>query len=369
MTTEVRFTQTSSPFLSPTQNEKEGVVEVEGFAVHVGTFNGVTIEKEELDKSVASLIGSPILKNHENNIGEVIGKVTHAECKLDPDAGEYAIMYKADIDECEEDLIRKMKLDFVTSVSVGFMCEHICSICGENVWLCPHWYWDEGFQVLAKDISFHELSIVAVPADSDATVKINFANNSDQLQFDKLEEFKKERRTYMSDNFENKYNEMVEKYNEFKMEKVDEINAMNEEFKATKEKLEADKADKVEEILGLKADIESLKQEKEALQKKVSEYEESFKAIENERLSALREKVTELNAKVNGGYTEEEIAGLEESTLNRIAQSFENISEHMVKLHKPVETEQHKDQYQDNGNENVSFAQKLVNNLDNIRGF
>ena len=41
----------------------------------------------------------------------------------------------------------------------------------------------------------------------------------------------------------------------------------------------------------------------------------------------------------------------------------------MVKLHKPVETEQHNDQYQNNGSENVSFAQKLVNNLDNIRGF
>lgn len=369
MMTEVKFIQTESPFLTSSQNKKEGVVEIEGFAVHVGTFNNITIEKEELDKSVASLIGSPILKNHENNISEVIGKITHAECKMDPDAGEYAVAYKADIDEKEEDLIRKMKLEFVTSVSVGFRCEHVCSICGSEVWFCEHWFWDDGFQILAKDITFHELSIVAVPADLDATVKVNFASDSDKLQFEKLEQLKKERRTNMSDNFETKYNDIVEKFNNFKMEKVDEINSMKEEFKATKEKLESDKADKVEEVLELKANVESLTQERDALQSKVAKYEESFKAMEEEKLSALREKVTKLNEEVNGGYTKEEIDALEESTLNRIAQSFEHISQHMVKLHKPAPEPEHYDQYKKEDGENVSFAQKLVGNLEGIRGF
>lgn len=367
MTTEImKFTETSSPLLTSYSNKKEGIVEIEGFAVHVGTFNNITIKKEELDKSVASLVGSPLLKNHENSINEVIGKITSAECKMDPDAGEYAIAYTAEIDEKEEDLIRKMKLDFVSSVSVGFRCEHICSICGEDVMLCPHWFWDDGFEILAQDITFHELSIVAVPADLDATVKVNFANDSDQLEFEKLEQFKKERRTKMSDNFESKYNEVVEKFNDFKMEKVDEINSMKEEFKATKEKLEADKADKVEEVLGLKAELETLKQEKEALELEVTKYQETFKAMEEEKLSALREKVMELNSKVNGGYTKEEIDALEESTLNRIAQSFEHISKHMVKV-EPQKKEE--DQYKVDIKEDASFAEQLINRLEPMRGF
>jgi len=360
------FTQTSSPFLSST-DDKEGLVQIEGFAVHTGTFNMITIQKEELDKSVASLIGKPILKNHTHDVDVVIGKVTDAECRIDPDCGEYAIAYKADIDQEETDLIRKMKLEFVSSVSVGFMCEHICSICGESVFSCDHWFWDDGFQILAKDISFHELSVVPVPADRDATVKVSFSNENDKLQFEKMQQFKKERRTKMSD-FEEKYNEMVETFNEFKMEKVDEINSMKEEFKATKEKLEADKADEMKKALEFKAEIDALKQEKEELQAKLSEYEESFKQIEEEKLSSLREKVMQLNADVNGDLTEEEINSFEESTLNRYVQTFEHIAQHMVKISEPVKQEK-VEQYKVEDEGNVSLAQKLTGNLKELRGF
>ena len=364
MTTEImKFTQMSSPFLS-TSNEMEGVVEIEGFAVHVGTFNHITLQKEELDKSVASIVGQPILKNHDNNVDVVIGKITEAHCEVDPKCGEYAIKYKAIIDEQEEDLIRKMKLDFVSSVSVGFRCDHVCSICGGDVFTCDHWFWDDGFQILAKNIDFHELSIVAVPADADATVKVNFANESNQ--FEKLEQLKDKRRTKMSD-FEAKYNEMVDKFSEFKMEKADEINAMKEEFKATKEKLEADKADEMKKALEFKAEIETLKQEKEMLEAKVSEFEESFKAIEEEKLSALREQVMKLNAEVNGDLTKEEVESFEESTLNRYVQTFEHIAKHMVKIENPAK--EHKDQYKAPEDDNVSLADKLTGQLKEIRGF
>lgn len=365
MTTEImKFTQTSSPFLT-TQEKKEGVVEVEGYAVHVGTFNSITIRKEELDKSVASLIGQPILKNHDNNIDVTIGKVIDAYCEMDQSCGEYAIKYRAEIDEKEEDLIRKMKLDFVSSVSVGFRCKHVCSICGEEVFKCDHWFWDDGFQVLAQDITFHELSIVAVPADLDATVKVNFAEDSDQ--FKKIEELKLERRTKMSE-FESKYNEMVDKYNELKMEHTDEVASMKEEFKATKEKLEADKADEMKKALEFKAEIDSLKQEKEALESEISEFKEQFKQIEEEKLSGLRTQVAELNAKVNGDLTEEEINSFEEATLNRYVQTFEHIAEHMVKVQKPAQTKS-TEQYKVEDSNNVSLAEKLTGQVRNIRGF
>ena len=208
---------------------------------------------------------------------------------------------------------------------------------------------------------------MAVPADSDATVKVNFADDSNKLQFEELEKFKEERRTTMSD-FEEKYNDVVEQFNEFKMEKVDEINSLKEEFKATKEKLEADKADEMKKALEFKAEIEGLRQEKEALEQKVSEYEESFNAIKEEKLSSLRDKVTELNAKVNGDLTEEEIESFEESTLNRYVQTFEHIAKHMVKVTQPQNQEV--DQYQrEEVDENVSLAEQLTGQLKNIRGF
>lgn len=368
MTTEVKFTQANPSFFSAKNEEKEGIVTIKGFAVHEGTFNNITILKDELTKSVASLIGSPILKNHDNDIDVIVGKITKAECKIDPDCGEYGIAYEAEIDEKEEELIRKMQLDFIGSVSVGFRCEHICSICGEPVFACDHWFWDDGFQILAKDITFHELSIVAVPADLNATVKVNFANDSDKLKFEDLEKFKEERRTTMSD-FEKKYTEVVEEFNNFKMEKVEEVNKMKEEFKATKEKLEADKADKVEEVLGLKAEIETLQQDKEALESKVSEFEETFKQIEEEKLSGLREEVEKLNEKVNGDLTKEEIDSFEEATLNRYVQTFSHIAEHMVKVTKPVDPQKN-EQYKAGGtDEDVSLAEKLTGNLRDIRGF
>lgn len=363
----MKFTQTSAPFLTA-PSKKEGVVEIEGYAVHVGTFNRITLQKEELDKSVASLIGQPILKNHSNDVDVSIGKITDAYCEMDQSCGEYAIKYKAEIDEKEEDLIRKMKLDFVSSVSVGFRCEHVCSLCGKDVGMCEHWFWDDGFQVLAKNITFHELSIVAVPADLDATVKVNFANESNQLQFEKLEEFKKERRTIMSD-LEAKYNDMVDKYNELKLSHADELSELKEEFKATKEKLEADKADEMKKALEFKAEIDSLKLEKEELESKIASFEESFKAIEQEKLSSLRSKVMELNAQVNCDLTEEEVNSFEEATLNRYIQNFEHIAKHMVKVAPTLKPEV-VDQYRvEETDDNVSLAEQLTGQLKNIRGF
>ena len=367
MTTEIRLTQATSPFLTQSESEKEGVRIIHGFAVHVGTFNDVTISREELEKSVQSLIGKPILKNHKNEIEVTVGKVVDAWTQLDTDNGEYGIAYEAEIDAEEEDLIRKMKLEFVSSVSVGFLSDHICSICGKSIYECEHWFWDEGFQILAKDIRFLELSVVAVPADKDATVKINFKNDDDKVAFAMLEQLKQERRTNMSDNFETKYNEVVDNFTAFKLEKAAEINAMKEEFKAEKEQLEADKLEQVEKVISLQSQVDSLAQEKEELEKEVSEFKESFAAIEEERLSVLREKVSKLNAEVNGGYTDEEINSLEETTLNRIAQSFEHISEHMVKVQKP--NAQVKDQYKADEGEEVSLAQKLAGSVQSMRGF
>ena len=132
--------------------------------------------------------------------------------------------------------------------------------------------------------------------------------------------------------------------------------------------MEADKADEMKKALEFKAEIEALKQEKEGLEVKLSEYEESFKKIEEEKLSSLREKVMQLNAEVNGDLTEEEIDSFEEATLNRYVQTFEHIAQHMVKIAEPVKEEK-VEQYKVEEKDNVSLADKLTSNLKELRGF
>ena len=119
MATEVCLTQAVSPFsVSPMTEEK---VKIQGFAVHCGTFNQVTITKEELEKGAHSIVGAPIIKAH-NRFGNpedvVIGKVTSQQCKMDPQYNEYGLFYEAEIDAQEEELIRKMNLGFVSSTSI-----------------------------------------------------------------------------------------------------------------------------------------------------------------------------------------------------------------------------------------------------------
>ena len=334
MATEVHLTQAVSPFLVNSTSD-ERVVQVEGFAVHCGTFNSVTITKEELEKGAHSIVGAPIIKAHDafgSPEDVVIGKVYHAECKLDPSNGIEGLFYKAEIDAEETELIRKMNLGFVSSTSIGFRSEHKCSLCGRDIWDpdCEHWFWDDGFQILATDINIHELSVVAVPADRDASVKVTFSKEAFEA-FEKLPLEKEERRTKMSD-FEKKYNEVVDEFSKFKMESADELNKIKEEFAQKKEELELEAAETTKEVLSLKNDIESLTQEKLALEEEVGKYKETFAKMEEEKLNELRTELTALNKEVNGGLKEERITEMSESGLKEFIEVFSHQKEHMVTL-------------------------------------
>ena len=359
----VKLTQTESPISF--SEEQDEIVKVSGYAVHVGTFNDITITEEALQKSVHSLIGKPLLVNHSNNTVSVVGKITNAVMGIDPSNNQKAIAYDADLDAAEEDIVRKMKLGFLDSTSVGFSCDHICSICGSEVWKCAHWFGDEGFQLLAQNIEFQELSIVAVPADKNATVKINFSAE-DTERFEKLREHKEKlRRTNMSD-FEDKYNKVVEEFNQFKMEKVDEINELNEQFKAEKDSLQAAKADKDTEILGLKNEITTLKQEKEGLEKEIQEFKSTFAKMEDERLSGLRTKVMELSNQANFGLTQEEVDELGEFALNRYIDGFTEQLKHMVRVENPGKTGG-EEKYREEIPEGASLGESLAARIQNIR--
>lgn len=338
MATEVHLTQAVSPVSIVTTNPE--LVEVEGFAVHCGTFNDVTITKEELDKGAHTIIGAPIIKAHDMyGVPEevTIGKVISAECKIDPQNGLYGLFYKAKLDAQEEELIRKMKLDLISATSIGFMSEHICSICGNNIWSseCDHWFWDEDFKILAKDINIHELSVVAVPADSNASINISFSKN-DLQAFEKLEK-QKLRRANMSD-FKEKYNDIVDEFSQYKMDSADELNKLKEEFSKEKEELEKEAATKVAEVLELQNNVDTLTKENASLKEEVDKYKETFAKLEEDRLSELRAEVSALNKEVYGGLKEERIEQLSESALKEYHEVFSHQKEHMVVLSREQNT-------------------------------
>ena len=353
----------SSPLIEE-QNDN-GIAKMSGFAVHEGTFNSITITTEELQKSVHTLIGKPLLVNHDSKTSSVVGKITNAQMGLDASVNKSSIMYDADFDAAEEDILRKIRLGFLNSTSVGFTCEHICSICGSDVWKCAHWFDDPGFEILAQDIQFRELSIVPIPADKDATVQINFSEQ-DKNRFEELKQQKETlRRTNMSD-FEKKYNEAVDELSQMKLNHADEINKLKEDFKAEKDKLQLAKADKDSEVLALKNDIEALKQEKLELESTIKEYKETFAKIEEDKLSDLRKQVLELNEKTNFGLTEEEINDMSEVVLNRYINGFSSQLKHMVTIEKPTnhQMEANKgEQHQANPEKYESLSQHLSNKM------
>ena len=361
----VQLMQAESPLTF--SEEQDEVIKISGFAVHTGTFNDITVELAELDKAVKSLIGRPLLTNHKgNNVMSVVGKVTDARMAMDPKNGKMGIAYEADMDAAEKDLVRKMQLGFLDSTSVGFSCDHICSICGSDIWKWSHWFGDEGFEILAKNIEFHELSIVAIPADSDASVKINLSAE-DKKHFEELKLEKEKRRTHMSD-LQDKLNKVTDDFAQFKIESADEITALKKEFQEKKEALEADKADKDTEIFGLKNQIETLQNEKASLEKDIEEFKAKFTEIENERLSGLRAQVAELNQKAGFGLTEEEIADMGELALNRYVEGFTKQLKNMTQT-VPVKQEKQNAQYQHKVDESATMTENFMSRVRTFRGF
>lgn len=139
----------------------------------------------------------------------------------------------------------------------------------------------------------------------------------------------------MSEQFEEKYIKLMDEFNEFKDAKRVEINELSSDFKEQKTQLEKDFADKVEENLKLQNDFNDLKAEKEALEEKVKGFEADFAKIEEEKLSGLRAKVTELNEQVHGTLTEDQINSFEEATLEHYVGLFTNIVDNMTTTVKP----------------------------------
>lgn len=169
--------------------------------------NGDYFPRKELEASYQTFNGRNLFLNHESDHPvKSIGKILDAYSVEDPETGEYYIECLAKIDrKLHPEIARKVETGELNTVSMGCSCEaSMCSVCGLTIHSdddekcdhlsprgilknhiaevdLPQYGIKRGEPVLAFSInsglSFNELSIVNVPADSSAFIKGVIASN------------------------------------------------------------------------------------------------------------------------------------------------------------------------------------------------
>jgi len=137
----------------------DGNFTIKGVAItETTTSNGHTFIAEELSKSASTLINVPLLKDHENRVDNIVGRVTGAHF----DEMSKSIPFKAIVKDAR---MKQMIQDgLINSVSVG---AHVNPADIEE---------GEDGNIISYNITFKELSLVAVPADSAATFAVALNN-------------------------------------------------------------------------------------------------------------------------------------------------------------------------------------------------
>lgn len=133
-------------------NNGEKSVTLEGLAVPFDTVsrNGRSYSKESLIATHETLVGKPLLFNHDET--KVIGHLVSTS------VGEKGIYYKADLDPAEESIVRKLKRRDISNVSIGAILSDIRPA-------------KDGSQ-LGDVKEFVELSVVPVAGFQEASVSV-----------------------------------------------------------------------------------------------------------------------------------------------------------------------------------------------------
>lgn len=152
------------------RNESKDLI-VRGVAINAGmTRNKHLFPPEELKKSAKTLVGKPMLTDHEAKVGAIIGEVLKAQFK--DDAVHYEGVIDSSDDETAAMVARKIEKGRIKSVSVGAIVEKVKDeYDAEDNWT----------GVRLEGIDFVELSTVAVPADPGATIGMSFTEAVDEL--------------------------------------------------------------------------------------------------------------------------------------------------------------------------------------------
>jgi hypothetical protein len=129
----------------------DNVMRIEGVAIEETTSrNNVTYKVDELEMAADTLVGAPLLKDHNNTVDGIVGKVT--EAYMD---GKQ-LKFKAEV--MDDSMKEKIKNGLIKNVSVGSKLKELQKVVE-----------DEVTKFVAKGIEFLELSLVAVPGVKGAT--------------------------------------------------------------------------------------------------------------------------------------------------------------------------------------------------------
>lgn len=142
----------------PTQTVEGEDFKIKGIAINeTTTSNGHKFIGEELKTAAQSLVGVPLLKDHENIVDNIVGRVVNSSYnEIDKN-----IQFEAKIMDAK---MREMIADGrLNTVSVGAAVREL----EEN---------DDG-ELIPRGIQFKELSLVAIPADPGAAFQIALQNS------------------------------------------------------------------------------------------------------------------------------------------------------------------------------------------------
>ena len=370
------------------KNTESGDPKVEGLAISPGIYHTyLEFPESEIKNATKTIKGVPLLTNHKNLTENVVGRVRTASNKT-MDNGQKATFYEGFIDSEEKDLLRKIDKGIIDSTSIGFDCEHICKLCGNDFYSadCPHWFWDDGFGLTAKNVEVLELSIVGIPADSNASVAPALAAGE---AFDKFkdkypdllkakEKVRKELKLDIDSNGE-KTMEFTKKEYEAKVSELAKLKVSHEteidQLVADHEKVitelkqsqENKLASEREENINLKQDNETLKTENETLKGENEALQSQIDEIKEVELSEKRDKVTELNKELNANLTEDEITELSESGLDKYIDMFTSISAKRPAIQQELHATPTYDDVEEL-DDNASVSDKLFARIQKTRG-
>ena len=104
--------------LSPFKTNENGDKLISGLAVHEGTYHDIIkVSADEISNATNSIVNATLLKDHNGICDNAIGKVTFAKNYFDEEAGKMATYYEGFVDSNESDLIRKIKLKKMKSLT------------------------------------------------------------------------------------------------------------------------------------------------------------------------------------------------------------------------------------------------------------
>lgn len=267
-------------------NDDDSEPTLKGLAIHEGRYRKIfEIEPSQISKCSKSITKAKLMKDHSHSVDDIIGLVKTGKTITDPETDTKAVQYTAKIDPEETELIRKIKMGYIDSVSIGFNFDAYCSTCGKPFGECSHWFGDENdTHILMRNIEIPELSLVYAGEDRDATVSADFS----------IEKFKKEFKDKKSDFMTEK---TIEELQQTVSDKEQEVKDVTEKFEKelenkTKE-FEAFKEDKLSAITRLTAERNQFEKE---LKEANAELEQFHQAVEEQKQAELDAKVDEIYA-------------------------------------------------------------------------